>query len=164
MHRRIPIETIEAWAENIENIRLLYLFGSQARGRTGPMSDYDFGVLLDDDTDAIEIRSRLAHEIGQLVDTSAVDVVLLNRAPVELSYAIIAGGIRLFERSRAARVDFEAYVLGRYGDYLPILRGQRRQIINATNNAKRVQRYRAALRRIEGTPGTSGGASDAHTN
>jgi uncharacterized protein len=76
-------------------------------------------------------------------------VVILNKAPVELAYAVIAHGICLLERDVATRVEYEAYVLGRYGDYLPVLREQRRQILEGGGlyNAKRVQRYREALGR-----------------
>jgi hypothetical protein len=58
-----------------------------------------------------------------------VDLVLLNQAPIELAYRVIAQGKWVYEESRAVRVEYEAYVLGRYGDYLPVLRKQREQIL-----------------------------------
>jgi hypothetical protein len=37
-----------------------------------------------------------------------VDVVLLNRAPVELAYAVIIQGTLLFEQDTATRIEYEA--------------------------------------------------------
>lgn len=36
--------------ENYPEIKLVYLFGSQAEGKTGPMSDYDFAIYFDEKT------------------------------------------------------------------------------------------------------------------
>lgn len=136
-----------------EVVRLGYVFGSQVEGTTGPLSDVDVGVLVADEAldDPTACRARLAHEIGTALDTDAVDLVLLNRAPIELAYRVIAQGERVYEASRAVRVEYEAYVLGRYGDYLPVLRKQREQILTESESDDRVQRYRAALKRTERT-------------
>lgn len=61
--------------------------------------------------------------------TMAVDIVLLNRASVELAYAVIAQRRLLYSRSIAEQVGFEAKVLSLYVDDLPILRRQRQEII-----------------------------------
>lgn len=134
-------------------VQLGYVFGSQVEGTTGPLSDVDVGVLVADDAldDPTTCRARLAHEIGSALDTDAVDLVLLNRAPIELAYRIIAQGERVYEESRAVRGEYEAYVLGRYGDYLPVLRKQREQILTESEADDRIQRYRAALKRTERT-------------
>jgi uncharacterized protein len=149
-------------------ILLVYLFGSRAAAdaepnRVGPMSDYDFGILIEraltsDEQDSLQ--AHFASTLARKLDTDRIDVVVLNNAPVELAYAVIAGGCVLFERDLATRVEYEAYVLGRYGDYLPILREQRRQILEGGDYGKRVQRYREALGRtrrkiseITSTPG-----------
>jgi len=140
------------FAERSEVV-LAYLFGSQVRGHIGPCSDYDFGVMVDQDgeTAPSELQAHLAHEMASVVGTKSIDVVLLNRASVELAYHVIAQGQILYRRSHSAQVEYEAYVLGRYGDYLPVLRRQRQQIIEDTAHAHRVQRYRTALGRTERT-------------
>jgi hypothetical protein len=46
-------------------------------------------VLVDHSTDGRQIQAQLAHELACVLRTYRVDVVLLNRAPVELAYAII---------------------------------------------------------------------------
>lgn len=132
---------------------LVYLFGSRAVGDPiGPMSDYDFGVLVERETnDLFTLQARLTYEFIQIVDTELVDVVMLNQAPIELAFAVIDRGVLLYERGLATRIEYEVYVMGRYGDYLPILRQQRHDILYQEQNERRVQWYRDALERTERT-------------
>jgi len=132
-----------------KEILLAYLFGSQADGTAGPQSDYDIALLVRQPS--LALQARLAHEIGIILGTDRVDVVLLNRAPVELAYAVIAQGQLLYQRSVAERVEFEAKVLSLYADYLPILRRQREEILKDVGKEARVQRHREALGRTERT-------------
>ena len=138
---------------SLKGISLIYLFGSQAEGRLGPMSDHDLGVLVDRAADGEQARAWLTHELARALQTDRIDVVWLNRAPIELAYAIIAQGKVLYQRDVATRVEYEARVMSRYGDYLPVLRAQRDDILRGDENATRVQRYRAALGRTERTLG-----------
>jgi predicted nucleotidyltransferase len=131
------------------DVRLLYLFGSQVEGDTGPMSDYDFAALVDPSVDGRRAAVTLAHELSRVLGTAQVDVVLLNRAPVELAYAVIAQGTPIFEQDAATRIEYEADVLSRYADYLPVLRAQREDILKGGEHVHRVQRYREALGRTE---------------
>lgn len=137
----------------LEGVCLVYLFGSQIEGNLGPMSDYDLAVLVDRATDGREIQSRLAHELSCVLQTERIDVVLLNRASIELAYAIIAQGEVLYEQDIATRVEYEATVLSRYGDFLPVLRTQRDEMLRGDTHDRRVRRYRAALGRTERTLG-----------
>jgi len=141
-------------------IQIIYLFGSRADGKAGPASDYDFALLLDHDADGAGIRAAFAHAIARLLVATGqelapvapghVDVVWLNPIPVELAYHVIAHGRCLYKRTEAIRVEYEATVLSRYGDYLPILRQQRQQIYQQKGRtSERIQRYRAALERTQ---------------
>ncbi|MCL5960363.1 MAG: nucleotidyltransferase domain-containing protein [Chloroflexi bacterium] len=58
------------------------------------------------------------------LETDRADVVLLNRAPVELACAVVVQGRLIYQRDEATRVEYEAGVKSRYGDYLPVLRVQ----------------------------------------
>jgi len=127
-----------------ERIVLAYLFGSQARGRIGPTSDYDVAFLVDGAVTHNE-RYRWAHELSQLVGRQPVDLVILNTAPVELRYNVIAEGRRVYEQDVAARVEFEANTLSLYGDMRPMLRQQREAILRGGDHAGGIQRYREAL-------------------
>lgn len=135
----------------IPEVRVIYLFGSQLEGNTGPMSDYDLGVVLDHGTEARQIQAHLAHVIASAMQANRVDVVLLHSAPIELAYHVIANGKMLYRRDLDTLVEFEAHVLGRYGDYLPTLRAHRDQVLQGGEYDIRVQRYRAALGRTERT-------------
>ena len=132
-----------------KEILLAYLFGSQAEGTAGPQSDYDIALLVRQPS--LALQARLAHEIGIILGKDRADVVFLNRAPVELAYAVIVQGQLLCQRSVAERVEFEAKVLSLYADYLPILRRQREEILQDVGKEARVQRYREALGRTERT-------------
>ena len=122
MHRHLFCGQIIDALTHVEGVSLIYLFGSQLTGTVGPMSDTDLGILVDRDIDGQAIRARFAHELSCILKTDRIDVVLLNQAPIELAYAIIAQGHVLYQRDLATRVEYEADVMSRYGDYLPVLR------------------------------------------
>jgi predicted nucleotidyltransferase len=133
------------------NVHLAYLFGSQVQGNIGSMSDIDLGVLFTDDTDATLACIQLSHALAMALETDRVDVIPLNHAAIELAYAVIAQGKCIYQRDVATRVEFEADIMGRYGDYLPVLRAQRLEILRGEKHERRVQRYREAFRRTERT-------------
>jgi predicted nucleotidyltransferase len=138
---------------SLKGVRMVYLFGSRVENNVGPMSDFDVAVLVDRAADGPRLRARLAHELARVLQTDRVDVVLLNRAAIELAYAVVAQGKVLYEQDVATRVEYEATVLSRYGDLLPVLRRQRSDILQGDDYDRRVHRYRATLRRTERTLG-----------
>jgi len=135
--------------KNYPEVELVYLFGSQVSGNTGPQSDYDLGVLVNRADDVNRIRDQFAHEVGDALETDRIDIVLLNEAPVELAYSIIAQGIVLYQHDLATRVEYEAQIMSHYGDYLPVLRAQLDDILRGDEHGTRVQRYREAIGRTE---------------
>jgi predicted nucleotidyltransferase len=135
----------------LEGVCLVYLFGSRVAGSPGPMSDYDLGVLVDPTGDQEQIQAELAHRAARALRPARVDVLVLNQAPIELAYAVIAQGALLYEQDFATRVEYEANVMSRYGDYLPVLRAQRDDILRGDDHVQRVQRYREAFGRTERT-------------
>jgi len=146
-------DELSTMVPSLEGVRLVYLFGSRVENKLGPMSDFDVAVLVDRAADGPRLRARLAHELARALQTDHVDVVLLNCAAIELAYAVIAQGLVLYESDVATRVEYEATVLSRYGDLLPVLRRQRRDILQGEDYDRRVHRYRATLRRTERTLG-----------
>jgi predicted nucleotidyltransferase len=144
-------ETLASIFRTIQEVRLVYLFGSRVEGAAGPLSDYDFGVLFDREKFSANIEAEVAHALSKVLETNRVDVVPLNRAPIELAYSVIFQGELIYEFDRAIRVEYEARILGLYGDYLPVLREQRRDILQGGVDDTRVQRYREAFRRTERT-------------
>lgn len=148
-------QRIAAIAAAHPQVRLVYLFGSRMGGEVGPMSDIDLAAVLDWDASIPHLRDELAHRFAEALDDGPIDLIVLNQAPIELAYAVIAEGTALYQRSLAERVEYEADVLSRYGDYLPVLRAQRQDVVNGAGDERRVQRYREAFRRTQRTPGAS---------
>lgn len=144
---------LDPFLDNHPEIGLIYLFGSRASDQAGPLSDYDFALWVESMQDLMAYRLGLVHELAVLMGEPNIDLVILNEAPVELAYHIIAAGKLLYQRDISTRVEYEANVLSLYGDYLPVLRAQRADILEGGENDSRVQRYRTALGRIGRTVG-----------
>jgi len=125
-------------------IELAYLFGSRAEGDIGPISDFDIAILYSEPQPP-ELRYEFRHKLATVLMTNQVDLVVLNSAPIEFRYAVVATGAVLYEVSLETRVEYEASTLSLYGDYLPILRRQRQEILEEDNHETGIQRYRAAL-------------------
>jgi predicted nucleotidyltransferase len=135
---------LQAYFAAQEDVVLAYLFGSRARDRAAPESDYDIAVLSQPAAPPTR-RYQLASELSALLHGAQVDLIVLNRAPVELAYTVIAEGHRLFERDIASRVEFEAGVLSRYGDFVHTLREQRTELLRGGRYEAGVRRNRAAF-------------------
>ncbi len=134
-------------------VLLVYLFGSRVSGPAGPASDVDLAVLLNRRADTPGLRAYLSHNLAAQFPDLALDVVFLNGATIELAFAVISQGVLLYQQDTAQRVEYEARVMGLYGDYLPVLRQQRRGILQGGERAARVQWHREALGRTLGALG-----------
>ncbi|HFD40587.1 MAG TPA: nucleotidyltransferase domain-containing protein [Anaerolineae bacterium] len=104
-------------------VTLAYLFGSQATGQAGPLSDVDIAVLLPPGTPASRwsaIQLALTNDLIDLLGCNQVDVVVLNRAPPLLADRVVRYGQVLFESDPLQRVRFETETLRRYLDTKPL--------------------------------------------
>jgi uncharacterized protein len=151
----VLIENSSEILADFPEISLVYIFGSQVTGKVGPLSDFDLGILVSNPAEGFVVAARFQHALVQLLHTERVDVVLLNRAPIELAYQVIATGKLIFQQDIDTRVEFEAGVMGKYGDYLPVLLFFNDQILKGGNHDQRIQRDRDALGRTLRTLGTS---------
>jgi predicted nucleotidyltransferase len=122
-------EAVRESLADLPNVNLVYLFGSRVDGWVGPRSDYDLGVVLDRVQDAPQSCMQLCADLRRILGSVHIDMVVLNKAPIELAYAVIAQGKVLYQRDVTTRVEYEAEVMSRYGDYLPVLRAQRQDIL-----------------------------------
>jgi len=87
--------------KTVSEVKLVYLFGSQAGGEVSPLSDYDFAVYLDtkDKKRMYEIRFELFDKISRLLKTDRIDIVILNlTGSPDLKYMIIKYGRLILER------------------------------------------------------------------
>ncbi len=144
------IKKLKNFFENQKDIELAYLFGSQARGKVGPLSDYDIAVLLKKERkDDYRYKYWLANEIAHILDTDRIDLIILNKVYPELGYNIISEGVRIYERDKDKRVDFESYILNIYLDFLPLLKKQKEDLLKGEMKLddRGITRYREALRK-----------------
>lgn len=146
------IKKIFAAETNNDNILLAYIFGSQIKGKTGLLSDYDFAVFLSQKP-SFQFKYKLKNKLVNVLNSGQVDLIILNDAPVEMKYNIIAEGKIIFQKNSIIKTEFEADTLSRYFDYLPALRKQKKDILKfnplGDKYGDRIQRHRATLRKTE---------------
>ncbi len=123
MNKQEIIKKVKPIFESNSAIKLAYLFGSQANGNTGPMSDYDFAVYLDekDKNKMFEIKLELMGKLSLVLKSDNIDVVVLNltESP-ELKYDIIKNGILILEKE-PYKVIVEPKILNKYFDFRQIM-------------------------------------------
>ena len=119
-------EFLTANAER-EGIAAAYLFGSVARGTAGPGSDVDVGILYSEEPPRTLKGLGLDLE-GGLEDLLKlpVQLVVLNRAPVDLVIRVLRDGKLLVDRDRSKRVRFEVESRFEFWDLEPYLKMYRR--------------------------------------
>lgn len=118
-------------------IATVYLFGSHATSTAGPRSDYDVGILmrlgvptperLDSTYD--RLYALLADRLPRTLANDIIDIVFLERAPLELQTHVVRYGKILSDEQPRERVRFEEQTLAAYRDYLPLLREIDRAIL-----------------------------------
>ena len=111
---------------------LVYLYGSQARGEAGPLSDVDVAVLFGPDVPKSERFHCLLHltgELGSVFRRNDVYVVDLAEAPPLLRHRVYYDGRLLYCVDDAIRVHFETQALRDYVDTEPLRRIKRRYIL-----------------------------------
>lgn len=106
-----------------DEVRVIYLFGSQARGTVANFSDIDIGVLLNEDfvkESVYGYRADLTAELISLLRTNKVDLVVLNHAPPLLAHRVLRDGIVLHCKDENERIAFEVKMLNRFLDTAPL--------------------------------------------
>lgn len=131
------VEALRAYFDTrSDGIVCAWLFGSVARGTARPDSDVDIAILCERDPPPTLDASAPA--MGGDIEAATglpVDLVILNRAPVDLIHRVLRDGVLLVERDRDARVRFEVKARNEYFDLKPHL-----------------DRYRRVAERADGRP------------
>lgn len=137
MDTRSIVDALRGYFESRpDGIVCAWLFGSVARGSARPDSDVDVAVLLDrEPPETLEgSAAAMAGDVEAAIGRP-VDLVVLNRAPVDLIHRVLRDGLLLVERDRNARVRFEVRARNEFFDLKPHL-----------------DRYRRAAERAHGRP------------
>jgi len=118
----LNIEALVDCLDAQPDVLAAYLFGSYATGQVRPGSDVDVAVLLsgEDEVERFERRLRLMGEVEEALGRRPADVVVLNDAPPLLVHQVLKHGRLIYERDRAARVEFEVRAGKTYADLVPM--------------------------------------------
>jgi uncharacterized protein len=106
-----------------DGVAAAYLFGSQARRRTGPLSDVDVAVWTQASLDArqrFDLRLELSAAATRALGGRVVDLVILDDASPLLRHRAWRDGELLIDRDPRTRVRDEARALVEYLDTKPL--------------------------------------------
>ncbi|GAB4271702.1 MAG: hypothetical protein Kow0092_26540 [Deferrisomatales bacterium] len=98
-------KTIEAFARERSDIAAVYLFGSEAAGRSRKGSDLDLALLVTRDVggmERVDLETELPRRLGR-----DVDLVIFHRVPPLLKHQVLASGRLVCEIDRAERIRQE---------------------------------------------------------
>lgn len=112
----------EYFEANARGVVCVYVFGSVARGTARGRSDIDVAVLLERDPpptlagSAVSLGGDLECHLGY-----PVDLVVLNRASVDLVHRVLRDGLLVFDPRPRERIQFEVRARNAYFDLKPVL-------------------------------------------
>lgn len=124
--RKLPLDAQTKVGEIIQivaadsDVTALYAFGGLAAGVLKPMSDLDFGVLLDDRSDNKQRFDKHIELIGVFNDTfrtDEIDLIIMNDAPIRMVFQILKTGKMLACRDTGALIDFRDRLVKNYIDF-----------------------------------------------
>lgn len=104
-------------------IKLVYLFGSQAKGEVGPLSDHDFAIYFDekDPRKMFDIKLEVLGQLSGVLRSDSIDIVILNLSEIpELKFNVIKEGDLIYEEE-PFRVIVEPKILNEYFDFKLLL-------------------------------------------
>lgn len=114
------MDRVELLRDRLGNLplRTVYLFGSTAEGREGPLSDVDLAVVPQSevrDHERLSLCGKVAGRASAVFGTEHADVVLLDEAPPGIAFHAIKG-VLVVDRDPTARVLLEARIQSFYHD------------------------------------------------
>lgn len=99
--KKTTLQRISSLFQSYPEIKLAYLFGSQAKGKVGKLSDYDFAIYLKEPISPVrkfQIIGGLTADLMQSLQTNDIDLVAINSVHnLSLVYDIIATGVLLYQ-------------------------------------------------------------------
>lgn len=103
------------------DIVLVFLFGSEAKGTSHNESGVDIAVLFTGSVkpkDYLKREGKLIERFCEIYPKKEINIVNLNIASPLLRQAVILEGRLLYARSEADRILFQVQTLQEYEDYL----------------------------------------------
>ena len=115
-----------------QGIELAYLYGSQARGDAGPLSDVDIAVLFSTEilqAERFDHLLQLTGELGSLLQRDDVNIIDLGDSSPLLRHRVYYEGLILFCANESVRLRFETTALRDYVDTKPLRRIKQKYVL-----------------------------------
>jgi predicted nucleotidyltransferase len=112
------VEKVSGFFSKYPEVKVAYVFGSQAKGTASKLSDVDIAVLLDEElapSERLELQMRFINELMRLLRQDDVDVAVLNDASLVLAHQVLKYGQLIHCADEQARFRFTYET---YRDYL----------------------------------------------
>lgn len=97
------------------NIKLIYIFGSYAKGTNRENSDLDIAVYLEEEPSGF-IKLDILYDLVGLFNRDDIDLVILNNVDEILKFQVIKYGKIIYMESLYSKVIFESRVMSEYMD------------------------------------------------
>lgn len=116
----INLSPVSKHLEDVPEVEVAYLYGSQATGRSHKDSDIDIGLVVSEDL-SLKDLNQLRREIEGFVD-SEVDLRVLNGSSPRFVYNVLRQGEPFYINDESNRVSFEEKAMRTYLEMKPFLK------------------------------------------
>ena len=96
-------------------IKLIYIFGSYAKGENRADSDLDIAMYFDSEVDGF-VKLDILDELVGIFSREDIDLVILNNVDEVLKFQVIKYGKVVYMKDLVTKVTFESRVMGEYMD------------------------------------------------
>jgi len=96
-------------------IKLIYIFGSYAKGENRAGSDLDIAIYFDNDVDGF-VKLDILDELVGIFNREDIDLVILNNVDEVLKFQVIKYGKVVYMEDLVTKVTFESRVMSEYMD------------------------------------------------
>lgn len=121
----LDLEKLNAVFRNYSFIASAYLFGSQATGKTGPISDVDIAVLLKEPRpkgrELMRQMNYLSFRIEEIFKKE-VDVIEMNSQGLIFQHNVLRSGNLIYDADPLFRANYVSRLISSYCDFEPTIR------------------------------------------
>jgi predicted nucleotidyltransferase len=100
-----------------KDILFAYLFGSLVDRNVGPLSDVDIAVYLAEKVSFAEEKLEIIGNLGNMLRTDEIDLVVLNKAPLTLRMKILEKKKIIVDKEPFLRHHYESLTMRQYFDF-----------------------------------------------
>lgn len=105
-------------------VDVVYLFGSQATGKTTKLSDVDLGILFKkglSGSERFDLRLGMISRACGILKKERVDVVDLEGVPLKFRYQVVLPKVVVIVKDKPRMIEMERLTVKRYLDFRPYL-------------------------------------------